>query len=226
MSFACSLHLQSHPQPRPAFSQRRQTQPSRARCRVCSVVSLSEAAEALQEGRKKYDAGDRMGALRLFESALKKDPSVEERQAALYDATCVHAGYGDVELAQQSLRDGVTAGLEFDAALKDPDRIKLDAPPQVQIQLKKFAITVKKVRAAVSPTAAAAVPAKAQGSKVSLSSFLDADMSTMLRTDITGMDTSIFGIVRRVGILLAVAVGGGALLFYLGLFLTFGGDKS
>lgn len=64
---------------------------------------------------------------------------------------------------------------------------------QVVIQLKKFATTVGKVRRAVSPTAAAAVPVKGEDYKASLSSFLDADMSTMLRTDITGMDTSLLG---------------------------------
>ena len=31
-------------------------------------------------------------------------PSKAERQAALYGATCIHASYGDVEVAQTTLR--------------------------------------------------------------------------------------------------------------------------
>ena len=33
-----------------------------------------------------------------------QDPSIEEKQAAFFGVTCVHAGFGDVELAQLSLR--------------------------------------------------------------------------------------------------------------------------
>ena len=65
---------------------------------------------------------------------------------------------------------------------------------QILIQLKKFAETVKKVRAAVSPTAASKVPAPAAAQ--SKSRFMDADMSTVLRTDITGMDASALGELR------------------------------
>ena len=36
-----------------------------------------------------------------------QDPSLEERQAALFNSTCVHAGNGDVEFAQVTLRGTV-----------------------------------------------------------------------------------------------------------------------
>lgn len=62
---------------------------------------------------------------------------------------------------------------------------------QVVIQLRKFADTVKKVRAAVSPTAASAVPPPAKaGIRVGL---LEQDVSSALRTDITGIDASALG---------------------------------
>ncbi len=86
-------------------------------------------------------------------------PSLEQRQAALFNSTAVHASFGDVELAQITLRgrmqaaaatrpscdlqtlrlhsecgavaDGITAGLDFDAALKDPAMVKFQSSPQV-----------------------------------------------------------------------------------------------
>ena len=61
---------------------------------------------------------------------------------------------------------------------------------QVVIQLKRFAETVKKVRAAVSPAAASAVPPPAKAPRIKL---LDADVSTALSTEITGMDASALG---------------------------------
>ena len=33
-----------------------------------------------------------------------QDPSIEDRQAALFNSTCVHASFGDVEFAQVTLR--------------------------------------------------------------------------------------------------------------------------
>jgi len=33
-----------------------------------------------------------------------QDPTIEDRQAALFNSTCVHASFGDVEFAQVTLR--------------------------------------------------------------------------------------------------------------------------
>lgn len=66
----------------------------------------SQAEQLLSAGRAKYDGGDRMGALRLWEQALGTAPTREQRLAALYNAACVHASFGDLELAQIPLKDG------------------------------------------------------------------------------------------------------------------------
>ena len=84
----------------------------------------------MAKGQKKYDKGDRMGALKLWEQALSRvctlhitatgplqnheinflqDPTVEDRQAALFNSTCVHASFGDVEFAQVTLRGTLDA---------------------------------------------------------------------------------------------------------------------
>ena len=109
-----------------------------------------QAAECIAKGQEKYNAGDRMGALKFFEESLQKvllpdpaslhmlpmlrlpcnvsiqaatvlsacgstcsaqryqvamqSPTQEERQAALFNSTAVHASFGDVELAQITLR--------------------------------------------------------------------------------------------------------------------------
>ena len=38
-----------------------------------------------------------------------QDPSIEDRQAALFNSTCVHASFGDVEFAQVTLRGTLTS---------------------------------------------------------------------------------------------------------------------
>jgi len=92
----------------------------------------------LEEGKDKYAKGDKMGALRLWERCLKQvrpcclslrasklrvhnydtpstdtsglqDPSLEQRQAAHFNSTAVHASFGDVELAQITLRGRMQA---------------------------------------------------------------------------------------------------------------------
>ena len=94
---------------------------------------LAQAAVLLEQGKDKYAKGDKMGALRLWERCLKQvrpcclphhafklelmssthqtltltepqEPSIEQRQAALFNSTAVHASFGDVELAQITLR--------------------------------------------------------------------------------------------------------------------------
>ena len=46
-----------------------------------------------------------------------QSPSAPEAAAASWNATVVHCSFGDVELAQITLRDALAAGLDFDAAL-------------------------------------------------------------------------------------------------------------
>ena len=48
-------------------------------------------------------------ASEIISDAVMQDPSLEERQAALFNSTCVHAGNGDVEFAQVTLRGTVFA---------------------------------------------------------------------------------------------------------------------
>ncbi|GFH23075.1 uncharacterized protein HaLaN_20629, partial [Haematococcus lacustris] len=64
-----------------------------------------KVSELLSEGKRKYESGDRMAALRSFETALAQaELSAKDRQAALYGSLAVHASFGDVELAQITLR--------------------------------------------------------------------------------------------------------------------------
>lgn len=186
----------------------------------------------LAAGRDKYDNGDKMGALKLFEAALSKDPTPFQKQDALYGATCVHASFGDLEIAKLPLRDAVQSGLDFDAALNDPSRIRLVTSQQVLIQLRKFADAAR--RQALSKgdsltlprevvAAAAARPISRRGSvgPSSAKALLTEDMGDVLQTDINDMDSSVWGIVRRVALLLLTLVGGGIALFYLGLEYAF-----
>jgi hypothetical protein len=64
-----------------------------------------QGAQLLVTARAKYEAKDLMGALKLFEDTLAADgATARQRQAALFGATAVHATFGDVELAQITLR--------------------------------------------------------------------------------------------------------------------------
>jgi hypothetical protein len=182
---------------------------------LVQAVAHGEAAELIARGEKRYNNNDRMGALKLFEDALSKEPSVQERQRALFSSTCVHASFGDVELAQITLREAIACGLDFDQAMKDPELVKLKASPQILIQLRKFAGAASKIKAAVDAPAPA--PRAAKTAKIT-----DADLSDLLDTEMEkGMDTSIFGILRRVALLVLVAVVGGSALFFIGLKLAF-----
>lgn len=56
--------------------------------------------QLLIEGEAKYAAGERVAALSCFEAALQENLSRQQRVAAAWNSACVHAYYGDVELAQ------------------------------------------------------------------------------------------------------------------------------
>jgi len=85
-----------------------------------------------------------MPALKLYEAVAARRPPAEdagdrERRAALFGATAVHTAFGDVELAQITLREGVaSAGLDFEAAMTDPALPALVGATQIVIQLRRF----------------------------------------------------------------------------------------
>ena len=54
------------------------------------------------------DVGPLMSSLCQVPFRLQ-DASRQDQQAALYNSTCVHASFGDLELAQMTLRGVVTA---------------------------------------------------------------------------------------------------------------------
>lgn len=177
----------------------------------------------MASARAKFDAADRMGALALWEAALKADPDDAQRLAALYNATVVHAGFGDVELAQITLREAVQRGLDFGATVADPEAadpafVRLVASQQVLVRLRKFeAATRKAMGAAAAPPPSAGAGRRGAGRP----SMMDRDLSAMLETDMQGIDTSIGGIVRRVAVLLLVLSGAGVALFAVGIKYLF-----
>lgn len=212
---------------------------------VAGAVASSEAAQLIEDGKAKFEARDRMGAMAQFEAAAMAATNAQDRQVACFNLACVHASFGDVEPAQQCLRDAVDNGLVMDAALKDPTLLKLSAAPQVIVQLKKFVATTQRQRqeqrAAAASAAAAPPPRMAGGSGASANSSggggssgstdgsfgsswrqrVDADLSDVLGTEANGIDASLGAIVRRVTILLVVGLALGVTLFYLGLKYAF-----
>lgn len=192
----------------------------------------------MSDASAKYNGGDRMGALRLWEQALQQGPTQEQRLAALFNAACVHASFGDLELAQIPLKEAIFGGLDFQAALAQQDEryVKLKASAQVLIQLKRFNEQVLKAKAAgpaAPPPFAAGRAAAAAGIGGGSSSArggsrggiggvnLNQDMSEVLSTDAEGIDASILGIVKRVVVLLLALSLFGTALFYLGLKYAF-----
>eukprot|EP00891_Asterochloris_glomerata_P003737 jgi/Astpho2/3737/fgenesh1_pg.00060_%23_45_t len=194
---------------------------------LAAQTQCTRASELLEQGKLKYSSGDRMGALKLFERVLQtEDASRQDQQAALYNSTCVHASFGDLELAQMTLREGLAAGLDYEAALQDPSMVKMDSSAQVRIQLKRFSEAAKRIRETVgSESGLPAAPAMAK--KAKKGQLSDADLSDLLDTELKpGLDTSLLGIVKRVVLLLLVAVIGGTVLFYAGLKFAFPDYKS
>lgn len=189
----------------------------------CVLTRASaEARELLAAGKVKYESGDRMGALKLWEDVPRYNPDEQERITALYNCTCVHAGFGDVELAQITLRDAVLQGLDFKEILTNPqsydeDAVKFVASQQVQIRLKKFSEAAVKAAAAKKD---AALP-RSSSVRPTRKTLMQDDISEVLETDMSGIDTSILGIVKRVIVLLVVLSGLGVGLWLVGLNYLF-----
>ncbi|CAG9467882.1 unnamed protein product [Pedinophyceae sp. YPF-701] len=214
------------------------------RALVLRTRASAEARAKLDEGRKLFDAGDRMGAIRMYDEVIEAGPTPEQVQEALYSATCCHASFGDIELAKMTLRDAVAAGLDFEAAVKNEEWVPLIASTQCKIQLRNFSKAVaKQTRAGAGPaTDEQKAMQKSQGItpkrqapayKPSLSGdaslqdrLRDAnergDVSELLATDMgEGLDTSLGAIARRVAILLLVLTVSGVVMWYAGLALLF-----
>lgn len=189
----------------------------------CVLTRASaEARELLAAGKVKYESGDRMGALKLWEDVPRYNPDDQERITALYNCTCVHAGFGDVELAQITLRDAVLQGLDFKEILTNPqsydeDAVTFVASQQVQIRLKKFSEAALKAAAAKKD---AALP-RSSSVRPTRKTLMQDDISEVLETDMSGIDTSILGIVKRVIVLLVVLSGLGVGLWLVGLHYLF-----
>ncbi|EIE20427.1 hypothetical protein COCSUDRAFT_43871 [Coccomyxa subellipsoidea C-169] len=158
-----------------------------------------------------------------------QSPTLSQRHAALFNSTAVHASFGDIELAQITLREGVNRGLDFEGCLKstdDPQLVRFQGSPQIVIQLRKFAEAVRRIKGAVGtadkPAAAPSGRAgAAAGGVAEGGGYLGRDMSSMLRTEMTGIDPSLGGIFRRVAGLLVTGLVLGSVLFYVGLKLAF-----
>ncbi|KIZ05308.1 hypothetical protein MNEG_2655 [Monoraphidium neglectum] len=95
-----------------------------------------------------------MAAMKLYEDVLAQDGvTTRQKQAALFGSTAVHASFGDIELAQITLREGIRNGLDFDQALADPDLPDFVTSPQMLIQLRRFNQTAQGALAARSSRA-------------------------------------------------------------------------
>ncbi|KAF8065617.1 hypothetical protein HT031_003218 [Scenedesmus sp. PABB004] len=172
-----------------------------------------------------------MGALKLYEDVLaKEDSTTRQRQEALYASTAVHAAFGDVELAQITLREAIKQGLDFEQALQDPDMVELVTSPQVLIQLKRFnqsaqAALTARSRAKAKATISGSRPGAGAGARTKPGGApLGQDLGSILGTpdsDTAAIDTSVGAIVRRVLLVLLVGVGLGTALFFAGLETLF-----
>jgi hypothetical protein len=210
---------------RPAHRHRAALPPPRRagrRAAAAAAAASASAAEQLARGRAKFDAGDRGSALRLWEeAAADASATTAQRVAAYYNATCVHASFGDVELAQITLRAALLGGLDFAAAVEDPAAVDptlvtLVASQQVRNRLRKFAEAAAKKAAAPAPPSPPPRAAAGGGAAAARPGLLADDMSGRLQTDLTGLDASALGIVRRVALLLVALSGLGVVLFFLG----------
>lgn len=99
----------------------------------------SVPSELIAEGKAKYEKGDKMGALKLFEEASSRSEDLSVKRAALYNQCCCHTYFGDLELAQIALREAIQCGLDYGRVEEDPDLLRMEASAQVRNQLRSFA---------------------------------------------------------------------------------------
>ena len=111
-------------------------------------------------------------------------------------------------------------GLDFKQMLESPesfdeDAVNLVTSQQVLIRLKKFSEAAKKAASSEGPV----TPRTKRSLKTK--GLMNDDLTDVLETDMQGIDTSIFGIVKRVvWLLLALSVSG-VVLWLVGLKYLF-----
>jgi hypothetical protein len=193
-------------------SKRATRAPARAARRV-AVTATSTAADALRDGRARYEAGDRMNGLKAFERALESEDgmSLETRRELCYCAMCCSAAFGDVESAKMYLREMQACGLDFETAIADPTMMRMESSALMKNQLKKFAAgegksfgTVQREQYERDKANAAPTPA------TSVSGLRDLEISS-------DTDESVEAIVKRVGILIVLSAVGFVALFKGGM---------
>mmetsp|Transcript_38894 Transcript_38894/g.47096 ORF Transcript_38894/g.47096 Transcript_38894/m.47096 type:complete len:236 (-) Transcript_38894:129-836(-) len=184
---------------------------------VCKSSGLSKVAIEIAEGKRLYDDELRQRALTTFEKAVKMDPTKEELQMLYYNICCCYAAFGDFETAQQYLRSGLYAGLDYEKALTDPQTINMEVAPQVRIQLKKFAglittsINKDKAKSAASPRSAFPSPPQFQEEE---------EVNPMMQIEGKDeLDVSVVGIIKRVGTVVLVSIVAFTVVFLAGLQL-------
>jgi hypothetical protein len=69
-----------------------------------------QGVEQHKVARQLYCTHNMQMTLDSLTSVLQKEATARQRQAALYGCTAVHAAFGDVELAQMTLRGGLQLG--------------------------------------------------------------------------------------------------------------------
>ena len=193
--------------------------------RSLSPCAAAQPAQLLQEGKQFYALGERMPALKLFEAALRDETPVPPalRAELLYCAGCCHAAFGDIELAWMHLREAQELGLPYAKWDSEPGLMRMEASPQMRIQLRKYAEgkikssgsyareQFEKKRAASSAGSTKAV-GSGGGAPGSASAYALKDLEVAPDTD-----EDFVAIGKRVGVLLLVAAGGGIALFVGGL---------
>lgn len=198
------------------------------------MQASAKAADILVKAKQVYESGDRLQAMKLYEDVMAEDPTPEQKCAALYGQTAVHAAFGDVELAQMTLREALRNGLDYETASIDPDNPIMVASPQITIQLRRFAQQVTIAMAnrpptqrpygsssAVSSGGAAAGGSRSRGRGLGVGAQ---DLDSILGSasgEQAEVDTSVGAIIRRVLILLLVGTGLGVGLWFAGLEYLF-----
>ncbi|KAG1665498.1 hypothetical protein FOA52_009759 [Chlamydomonas sp. UWO 241] len=194
--------------------------PSAGRRRAVVVLASEKAGKLLLEARRKYETGDKLGSVKLYEEVLDEDPSITQRQASFHGQTAVHAAFGDVELAQMTLRAAIQEGLDFEQALQDPDLVEITTSQQIIIQLRNFNKQALKAQTVAAARNQAANIGRAASSRRSSDMDL-ADILGRPNDDRLDIDASPLGIAKRVALLLLVMVLSGTALFFIGLETMF-----
>ena len=123
---------------------------------------------------------------------------------------------------QVPLRDALAFGLDFEAALQNPEAgmVRWRATQQVTISLKKFMQRLAAQEGTISKPIDPARGIKLTPAGIR-TAMAEPDVGSILGTDLTGIDKSMVGIAKRVVLLLVVLSGTGLVLFYGGMKLAF-----